>query len=170
MGFFRQEYWSGLPFPSPGDLPHPGIQPGSPALQADNHITINSLGESQYLVRQHSRYVFFDVNKQPKTYAWVCTSLESKDSLEMFSSVQSLSPVWLFLTYALQHARLLCPSLTLGVCSNSGPSSWWCHPTVSSSVVPLSSCLQSFPASSGQVLEFQLQHQSFQWMFRTDFL
>ena len=35
MGFFRQEYWSGLPFPSPGDLPDPGIKPGSPALQAD---------------------------------------------------------------------------------------------------------------------------------------
>ena len=35
MGFSRQEYWSGLPFPSPGDLPHPGIEPSSPALQAD---------------------------------------------------------------------------------------------------------------------------------------
>ena len=35
MGFSRQEYWSGLPFPSPGDLPKPGIEPGSPALQAD---------------------------------------------------------------------------------------------------------------------------------------
>ena len=35
MGFSRQEYWSGLPFPSPGDLPHPGIEPGSPTLQAD---------------------------------------------------------------------------------------------------------------------------------------
>ena len=34
-GFSRQGYWSGLPFPSPGDLPHPGIKPGSPALQAD---------------------------------------------------------------------------------------------------------------------------------------
>ena len=33
--FSRQEYWSGLPFPSPGDLPKPGIKPGSPALQAD---------------------------------------------------------------------------------------------------------------------------------------
>ena len=32
MGFFRQEYWSGLPFPSPGDLPNPGTEPGSPAL------------------------------------------------------------------------------------------------------------------------------------------
>ena len=35
MGFSRQEYWSGLPFPSPGDLPDPGIEPWSPALQAD---------------------------------------------------------------------------------------------------------------------------------------
>ena len=35
MGFSRQEYWSGVPFPSPGDLPNPGIEPGSPALQAD---------------------------------------------------------------------------------------------------------------------------------------
>ena len=35
MGFSRQEYWSGLPFPSTGDLPEPGIEPRSPALQAD---------------------------------------------------------------------------------------------------------------------------------------
>ena len=36
MGFSRQEYWSGLPFPSPGDLPDPGIKTGCPALQADS--------------------------------------------------------------------------------------------------------------------------------------
>ena len=36
MGFSRQEYWSGLPLPSPGDLPDPGIEPGSPALQTDS--------------------------------------------------------------------------------------------------------------------------------------
>ena len=35
MGLSRQEYWSELPFPSPGDLPNPGIEPGTPALQAD---------------------------------------------------------------------------------------------------------------------------------------
>ena len=35
MGLSRQEYWSGLPFPSPGDLPDPGIEPGAPALEAD---------------------------------------------------------------------------------------------------------------------------------------
>ena len=49
--------------------------------------------------------------------------------------------------YRLQHARLPCLSPTPRVCSNSCPSSWWCHPTISSSVVPFSSCLQSFPAS-----------------------
>ena len=39
MGFSRQEYWSGLPFPSPGDLPNPGTEPGSPAFQADTLIS-----------------------------------------------------------------------------------------------------------------------------------
>ena len=39
MGFSRQEYWSGLPFLSPGDLPNPGIKPGSPALQVDSSPT-----------------------------------------------------------------------------------------------------------------------------------
>ena len=47
----------------------------------------------------------------------------------------------------LPHARLPCTSPTPRTCSNSHPSSWWCHPTISSSVVPFSSCLQFFPAS-----------------------
>ena len=46
-----------------------------------------------------------------------------------------------------QHSRFPCPSPTPGACSNSCPSSQWCHPTISSSVVLFSSCLQSFPAS-----------------------
>ena len=52
-----------------------------------------------------------------------------------------------FRSRGLQHARLPCPSPTPGACSNSCPSSQWYHPTISSSVVPFSSCLQSFPAS-----------------------
>ena len=47
----------------------------------------------------------------------------------------------------LQHVRLPCPSPSLGACSNSCPLSWWCRPTISFSVVPFSSCPQSFPAS-----------------------
>ena len=49
--------------------------------------------------------------------------------------------------HGLQHTRLPCPSPTPGICSNSCPLSQWCHPTISSSVVPFSFCLPSFPAS-----------------------
>ena len=49
--------------------------------------------------------------------------------------------------HGLQHARPPCPSPTPGVYSNSCPLSQWCHPTISSSVIPFSSCFQSFPAS-----------------------
>ena len=51
------------------------------------------------------------------------------------------------LPHELQHTRLPCPTPSPRVCSNSYPFSWWCHPTISSSVTPFSSCLQSFPAS-----------------------
>ena len=49
--------------------------------------------------------------------------------------------------HGLQHARLPCPSLSPGVCANSCPLNQWCYPTISFSVVPFSSCLQSFPTS-----------------------
>ena len=52
-----------------------------------------------------------------------------------------------FRSHGLQHGRLPCPARTPGDCSNSCPSSWWYHSTISSSVVPFSSCLQSFLAS-----------------------
>ena len=49
--------------------------------------------------------------------------------------------------HGLQHARIHCPSLSPRVCSNSCPLSQWCHPTISSSATPFSSCPESFPAS-----------------------
>ena len=49
--------------------------------------------------------------------------------------------------HGMQHARLPCPSPTLRASSKTCPLSWWCQPTISSSVIPISSCLQSFPAS-----------------------
>ena len=93
--------------------------------------------------------------------------------------IQSLSCVLFFVTHRLQHTRLPWPSPSPQVDSKSRPFSWWCHLTISSSVTPFSSCLQSFSASGSfqwigslhqlaKVLE--LQHQSFQWIFRTDFL
>ena len=80
------------------------------------------------------------------------------DMLFQFSSVQSLSRVWLFATHELQHARPPCPSPTPGVHSDSCPSSQWCHPAISSSVIPFSSCPQSFPAS-----EYFPMSQLFAW-------
>ena len=82
--------------------------------------------------------------------------------------------------HGLQHTRPSCPSSTLEACSNSCLSSLWCHPTISSSVVPFFSCLQSFPASGFfpisqflhqvvKVLELHLHHQSIHWIFRTNF-
>ena len=97
-----------------------------------------------------------------------------------FNSVTQLMSDFLQ-PHGLQHAGFPWPPLSPGVCSNSCPSSRWCHPTISSSVVPFSSHLKFFPASGsfpmsqffasgGKVLEFQLQHQSFQWIFRIDLL
>ena len=93
-----------------------------------------------------------------------------------FSSVAQSCPIFCD-PHGLQHTCFPCLSSTPRTCSNSCPSSLWCHPTISSSVVPFSSCLQSFPTSRSQffasgtkLLVFQLQNQSFQWIFRTDCL
>ena len=80
--------------------------------------------------------------------------------------------------HGLQRARPPCPSPTPRVHSNSCPLSRWCHPAISSSVVPFSSCHQSFPSSGSFQMsqlfasgaKFQLQNQSFQWTPRTDLL
>ena len=80
-----------------------------------------------------------------------------------------------------QHARPPCQSPSPGVHSNSCSLSQWCHPAISSSVIPFSSCPQSLPASESfpmsqpshevaKVLEFQFQHHSFQRTPRADFL
>ena len=131
MGFSRQEYWSELPCPPPGDLPNPGIKLTSlmsPAW-AGSFFTLLS-----------------------KSLAWIQALIYLQSTSQMapriplyvfqFTSVASDSE-----THGLQHARPSCPSPTPGVYSNSCPSSRWCHPTISSSVVPFSSHLQSFPAS-----------------------
>ena len=84
-----------------------------------------------------------------KSLQMVIANMKLKDNSVQFSSVQfirsfmsdSLRP------HKLQHAKPPCPSPTRGVHSNSYPSSWWCHPAISCSVVPFSSCPQSLPAS-----------------------
>ena len=107
----------------------------------------------------------------------------SSESGNQFSSVQFSHSVMsdYLKPHESQHARPPCPSPSPGVHSNSRPSSRWCHPAISSSVIPFSSCPQSLPDQGlfqwvnsshevAKVLEFQLQHQSFQWTPRTDLL
>ena len=112
MGFPRQEYWSGLPYCTAGDLPDPGIKLVFPALASG----------------------FFT------------PALPGKPCF--FSSVQFSRSV---MSYSLrphepQHARPPCPSPTPVVHQNPCPLNQWCHPTISSSVVPFSSCLSIFPS------------------------
>ena len=131
MALSRPEYWSGVPFPSPEDLPNPGIEPRSPVLQVDS-----SPFESQ--------------GKLSKCL----TPNTSGDSLPVMHTPQSRSAQLLFrhsvvsdCLHGLQHARLLCPPLSPEACSTPCPSSRLCRPAITSSVVPFSSRPQSFPAS-----------------------
>ena len=80
-----------------------------------------------------------------------CPGRSYIQSVQVSSSAVSDS-LW---PHGLQRARLPCPSSAPRACSNSCPSSQWCHPPISSSVIPFSSCLQSFPASgSFQMSQF----------------
>ena len=86
-------------------------------------------------------------NQRDKVLMWL--GFKSKHCFFYFSSVKFCRSVvsdslW---PYGLQHSRPPCPSPTPGVYPNSCPLSQWCHPTISSSVIPFSSCPQSFPAS-----------------------
>ena len=110
--------------------------------------------------------------------AWNTKTWDSS-SVQFSSVAQSCPTLW---PHESQHARPPCPSSPPRVHPNPCPLSWWCHPTISSSVIPFSSCPQSFPASESfpmsqlftslvaEVLEVQLQHQSFRWTPRTDLL
>ena len=117
------------------------------------------------LPRQHIRkQIHHVVDKGPYSQGIVVSDVSSVQfSCSVISD--SLQP------QGLQHTRLSCLSPTPGACSNSSPQSWRYHSTISSSVVPFSSCLQSFPAQGlfqsvsslhrvAKILELQLQHQS----------
>ena len=82
--------------------------------------------------------------------------LECCVSFPLFSCSVMSHSLW---PQGLQHTRFSCHSPTFwGACSNSGPLSWWCHPTISSSVVPFSSFLKSFPASGSFLMS---------WLFKS---
>ena len=99
-------------------------------------------------------------------------------NLLLFSHKVTSNSLW---PHGLQPTRLPRPSPSLGVCSNSCPWSWLCHPTITSSVTPSPPAFNlsqyqglfwwvSSLYQVAKVLELELQHQSFQWIFRVDFL
>ena len=121
-----------------------------------------------------------------KSINWLYFILSPTDFLNIKSSYASISSFQFSRSvvsnslrpHGRQRARLPCPSPTPRACSNSCPLNQWCHLTISSSVVPFSSCLQFFPASGSFPMsqlfasggQSQLQHQSLQWIFRTDLI
>ena len=116
-------------------------------------------------------------NVSPLQYSWLKNPMDRGASVSQFGHsivYDSFGP------HGLQHARLPCPSPTPGAWSNLCPLSRWCHPTISTSVIPLP-CLQSFPASGSFPMSqfFALGGQSIgasastsfsQWIFRIGFL
>ena len=134
-----------------------------------------ALQETQRSREEPARTQFLFIPTKAFRLMWSFLSLFHFSSVAQSVMSHSLQP------HGLQHTRLPCPSPFPRACSNSCPLSQWCHPIISSSVVPFSSCLQSFPdqdlfqwvGSSHQVakvLELQLQHKTFQWTFRVVFL
>ena len=90
------------------------------------------------------KHRFFGSQPSLWSNSHICTWLLEKPSVSQFSFPVVSNSLW---PHELQHARPPCPSQTPGVYLNSCPSSWWCHPAISSSVIPFSSHLQSFPES-----------------------
>ena len=174
----------------------PGISSNSCPLNRWCHPTISSSLISSSCRQSFPASGSFPVSRLFASGDWRCRALASESVLPM--NIQSWFPLGLtglisllsssvqfscsvvfdsLWPHGLQHSRPPCPSPTPGDCSNSCPLSRWCHPTISSSVILFSSCLQSFSASGSfsmskvtKVLEFQLQHQSFQQIFRTHFV
>ena len=116
-------------------------------MKCDKGLLLNSLVLPWWSVSSRS-YLMERWNGLLKALSWHQlgdSTLWGWDSVLLFFGrpvvSDSLRP------HGLQHARLPCPSLPPRVCSNSCPLSWWCHPIISSSVVPFSSCPQSFSAS-----------------------
>ena len=103
-------------------------------------------------------------SRAPKSLLMVTAAMKMKDACSLEEKLWQTSVQFSCHSYmsnslqyhGLQHARLPCPWPTPGACSNSCPSSRWCHLTVSSSASPFSSCVQSFPASGSFPMKSRL--------------
>ena len=128
MGFSRQEYKSGLPCPSPKYNMFHQRKMWNTVIEFDILMFFNGLS-------MFPSYLFFFI---------FIVNVRYQFSSVQFSRSATSDSLW---PHGVQHARPPCSSSTPKAYSNSCPSSWWCHPTISSSVIPFLSHLQSFPAS-----------------------
>ena len=141
---------------------------------------LGRLLEPDFIERAHFITFFFSsVHLMLHSPLWTWPSISL---WHIIIVVQLLSDVWLFATpWTVEYQASLSSTICLGVCSNSCLLNQWCHPTMSFSIASFSSSPQSFPVSGSfsvswlftwgdQSGKLQLQHQSFQWVFRVDFL
>ena len=124
----------------------------SAAVNNGIHVSLSILDSSGYMSKSgiagsYAGFIPRFLRDLHTNFHSNCINLHSHQECK-FSSVQFSRPVMpdSLQPHGLQHTRLPCPSPTPGVYSSSCPLSRWCHPTISSSVIPFSSCLQSFPA------------------------
>ena len=96
MGFHRQEYWTGLPFPSPGDLPNPGIKLGSPALQADSLLN--------------------EPPRKPKTSNLFVALVEINTNIYIYICIYIYIYIYLFILYMYIYLFYVCVCVCVCVC------------------------------------------------------
>ena len=153
-GFSRQEYWSGVPLPSPRESSWPRSQ-----------TQVSRIGGRCFNLWATRE----DLGRQ---------KVMNLSGLAQFSHSVVSNSLWL---HGLQQASLPCPSPTPRACSNSCPLSQWCYPIISSSVASFSSGPQTFPVSGsfpvsrlftsgGQSIEASVSASVFPWISRVDFL
>ena len=118
MGFSRQEYWSGLPLPSPGDLPNPGTEPGSPALQAD------SLPFEPWFNGSKASLVAQRIKRPPAMQETQVQSLGWEDPLEKAMATHSSILAW---KIPWQPTPVFLPGKSHGGRSLAGYSLWGCR-------------------------------------------
>ena len=150
MGFSRKEYWSGLPFLSPGDLQDPDIETRSPALQSDT-LLIALQGKVKYNLREGNQF-----SSDTQSCQTLCDPRDcSTPGFPVHHQILELTQTYVHrVGDAIQPSHSLSSSsaLKFNVSQHQGLFQW-----VSTS------------HQVAEILEFQLQHQSFQWTFRTDF-
>ena len=151
MGFSRQECWSGLPFPSPADHVLWFGEDSWESLDCKEIKPVNPKGNQSWIfLRRTDAKAEAPVLWPPDTKSQLIRKDPDagKDQRQevRFSSVQSLSHVQLFETPWIAACLPPCPSPTPRVYPNPCPSSWWCHPAISSSIIPFSSCPPILPS------------------------